>query len=94
MTSTPDILNLSKASRQLILEETNDWMKNQGPQARVSWALKNLPDNHAVSSSFGVQSAVMLHLLIQEQPDIPVLLMDTGIYFRKPINLSTNLLIA
>lgn len=47
----------------------------------VAWALKNLPGQHIVSSSFGAQSAVMLHLVTRQKPDIPVVLIDTGYLF-------------
>lgn len=50
-------------------------------EERVAWALEKLPGNHIVSSSFGAQSAVMLHLLTQQKPDIPVVLIDTGYLF-------------
>ena len=50
-------------------------------QERISWALQHLPGNHALSTSFGVQSAVSLHLLTQAIPDIPVILVDTGYLF-------------
>ncbi|WP_395376329.1 phosphoadenylyl-sulfate reductase [Marinicella sp. W31] len=48
---------------------------------RIEWALGHLPDTHALSSSFGVQSAVSLHLLTQAKADIPVILIDTGYLF-------------
>ncbi|MEJ2297852.1 MAG: phosphoadenylyl-sulfate reductase [Woeseiaceae bacterium] len=48
---------------------------------RIAWALDNLPSNHIVSSSFGAQSAVMLHLVTQQVPGIPVVLVDTGYLF-------------
>jgi phosphoadenosine phosphosulfate reductase len=47
----------------------------------VQWSLENLPGRHVLSSSFGAQSAVALHLLTQEKPDIPVVLIDTGYLF-------------
>lgn len=50
-------------------------------EERVSWSLENLPGRHIVSSSFGAQAAVTLHLLTQQQPDIPVVLVDTGYLF-------------
>ncbi len=50
-------------------------------EERVEWALENLPGQHIVSSSFGAQAAVSLHLLTQQQPDIPVVLIDTGYLF-------------
>ena len=49
--------------------------------ARVRWALQHLPGTHVLSSSFGAQSAVTLHLLSRQQPDIPVILIDTGYLF-------------
>lgn len=50
-------------------------------QERIAWALANLPGEHVVSSSFGAQSAVMLHMLTRQEPDIPVVLVDTGYLF-------------
>lgn len=50
-------------------------------EERVAWALRHLPGRHIVSSSFGAQSAVMLHLLTEQKPDIPVVLVDTGYLF-------------
>ena len=48
---------------------------------RVASALRTLPGQHIVSSSFGAQSAVMLHLVTRQKPDIPVVLIDTGYLF-------------
>jgi phosphoadenosine phosphosulfate reductase len=48
---------------------------------RVEWSLQNLPGQHIVSSSFGAHAAVSLHLLTQQKPDIPVVLIDTGYLF-------------
>lgn len=48
---------------------------------RVAWALENLPGQHIVSSSFGAQAAVMLHLVTRQMPDMPVVLVDTGYLF-------------
>uniref|UniRef100_UPI002B2528A0 phosphoadenylyl-sulfate reductase n=1 Tax=Rheinheimera pleomorphica TaxID=2703963 RepID=UPI002B2528A0 len=45
------------------------------------WALANLPQSPMLSSSVGIQAAVMLHLVTQQQPDIPVVLTDTGYLF-------------
>lgn len=50
-------------------------------EERVSWALERLPGNHMLSSSFGAQSAVMLHLVTQQVPDLPVVVIDTGYLF-------------
>ena len=44
----------------------------------VEWASKMFGDGLVVSTSFGIQSAVMLHLTTQVRPDIPVIWIDTG----------------
>ncbi|MFQ5610192.1 MAG: phosphoadenylyl-sulfate reductase [Woeseiaceae bacterium] len=48
---------------------------------RVVWALGRLPGKHIVSSSFGAQSAVMLHMMSSLRADIPVVMIDTGYLF-------------
>ncbi len=50
-------------------------------EERVAWAFETLPGERIVSSSFGAQSAVMLHLLSHAEPDIPVVVIDTGYLF-------------
>ncbi len=50
-------------------------------EERVECALRSLPGEHVLTSSFGAQSAVMLHLVTQQRPDIPVVLIDTGYLF-------------
>lgn len=50
-------------------------------EERVAWALSTLPGEYILSSSFGAQSAVMLHLVTRQKPDIPVVLIDTGYLF-------------
>ena len=50
-------------------------------QQRIEWTLKRLPGNHVLSSSFGAQAAVSLHLLTRAAPGIPVILVDTGYLF-------------
>jgi len=48
---------------------------------RLQWALDFLPGNAIVTSSFGAQSAVMLHLVTRFRPSVPVVLIDTGYLF-------------
>jgi phosphoadenosine phosphosulfate reductase len=50
-------------------------------EARVAWALRHAPGKTVLSSSFGAQSAVSLHLITRQQPTIPVVLIDTGYLF-------------
>ncbi len=48
---------------------------------RVRWALDHLPGHHVLSSSFGAQAAVLLHLVTHHRPGIPVVFIDTGYLF-------------
>ncbi len=66
-------------SKDLI--DLNAWLETRNAEQRVEWALANGEKGHALSSSFGAQSAVALHLLTRQQPDIPVILVDTGYLF-------------
>lgn len=50
-------------------------------EQRVAWTLENFPDQVVLTSSFGAQSAVCLHLVTVQQPDIPVVVVDTGYLF-------------
>lgn len=56
-------------------------LESMSAEERVRWALTHLPENHVVSSSFGAQAAVMLHLLSRQRPEIPVIVIDTGYLF-------------
>ena len=70
-----------KGSKQFALSKANDCLKERSADARVEWALENLPSVHVLSSSFGAQSAVSLHMITRHKPDIPVILIDTGYLF-------------
>ena len=63
------------------LSRHNDHLTQLDAQQRVAWALRNLPGQHVLSSSFGAQSAVLLHLVTQQAPGLPVVLVDTGYLF-------------
>lgn len=50
-------------------------------EERVAWALKQFGRSIVLTSSFGAQAAVCLHLVSSQRPDIPVILVDTGYLF-------------
>ena len=82
--SQPDLAALnemSKVQRAMALAATNAQLEKSSAEERVSWALENLPGAYVLSSSFGIQAAVSLHLVTRQQPDIPVILTDTGYLF-------------
>jgi phosphoadenosine phosphosulfate reductase len=63
------------------LERLNAQFPALTAEERVRRALTELPGRHVLSSSFGAQAAVMLHLVTRISPDIPVILLDTGYLF-------------
>jgi len=75
------LLNAPQVEQQLELERINQFLSELTPAPRVSWGLDYLPGSHALSSSFGIQGAVMLHLVTERRADIPVILTDTGYLF-------------
>lgn len=63
------------------LARANAHLEGLDAVQRVEWALQNLPGRHLLSSSFGIQGALMLHLVTRVAPEIPVVLVDTGHLF-------------
>ena len=59
----------------------NERLAQLSARDRVEFASDKLPGVQMLTSSFGAQAAVSLHLLTQAQPDIPVVLIDTGYLF-------------
>ena len=71
----------SKVDRIMALAESNVQLEKLSAEQRVSWALENMPGAFVLSSSFGIQAAVLLHMVTQQKPDTPVILTDTGYLF-------------
>ena len=63
------------------LTEMNQVLAAMSAPERVDYTLDMLPGVHVLTSSFGAQAAVGLHLLSSAKPDIPVVLLDTGYLF-------------
>ena len=56
-------------------------LSGASPSERIAWAYKEYGNSLVLSTSFGAQAAVMLHLATQVVPDIPVVFVDTGYLF-------------
>ena len=63
------------------LQKINDAFAAFSPECRIEQATELLPGAHVLTSSFGAQAAVMLHLVNRVIPNIPVVLIDTGYLF-------------
>jgi phosphoadenosine phosphosulfate reductase len=70
-----------KAADQGALRKINEAFARFSPERRVEQALELLPGAHVLTSSFGAQAAVMLHLVNTVVPRMPVVLIDTGYLF-------------
>lgn len=81
MLKLQNILEDEVSNKEAIIAEAEAELTNLSAEKRIEWALSNLPGTHVLSSSFGAQSSVMLHLMTQLQSDIPVVLIDTGYLF-------------
>lgn len=64
-----------------LVHQANRELADQDAGTRVEWALDHLPHRQVLASSFGAQSAVMLHLMTAIRPDIPVIFIDTAYHF-------------
>jgi phosphoadenosine phosphosulfate reductase len=69
------------SSRRAAEQVCQKALGRKSAEERIRWALETLPGTHVLSSSFGAQSAVMLHMLTRQMPDIPVIVIDTGYLF-------------
>jgi phosphoadenosine phosphosulfate reductase len=60
-------------------------------QERVQWAVDTYGDGLVLTTSFGIQAAVMLHLVTQIAPNIPVVFIDTGYLFPETYRFAADL---
>ena len=63
---------------QLDLAMVNQQVGDYAARDLIIWARETFDTGLVLSTSFGIQSAVMLHLVTQVIPDIPIIWVDTG----------------
>ncbi|AYN24653.1 phosphoadenylyl-sulfate reductase [Buchnera aphidicola] len=81
-----NINSLDPEKKKEVLSEVNMLLSRYSAEKRISWSLRNLPFTHVMSSSFGIQSIVLLHLIVTQKSDIPIILIDTGYLFPQTYN--------
>ena len=79
--NAPDPISPSAFLDQAALDERKCLLHKLGAAQRVEWALHNLPGKPVLTSSFGIHSALMLHLVTGIAPGLPVIFIDTGYLF-------------
>jgi phosphoadenosine phosphosulfate reductase len=66
-------------------------LEKASAQERVKWALDEFGDGLVLTTSFGIQSAVMLHLVTRIAPQIPVIFVDTSYLFPETYRFAKDL---
>ena len=61
-------------------------LRHAHPRTVLEAAVETFGDRLALVSSFGAESAVLLHLASKVKPDIPVLFLDTGMLFGQTLD--------
>lgn len=71
----------SKAKQLSEVDPASEQLEGASAQERIEWALEQFGEQLVMSTSFGAQAAVMLHLASTVAPKIPVIFIDTGYLF-------------
>ncbi len=65
---------------EMSIDEARACLKPMSPKERLSWAFAKFGNTFALTTSFGIQSSVLLHMLhsLQGGSEVPVVWVDTG----------------
>lgn len=66
-------------------------LRRAHPRTVLEAAVESFGDKLALVSSFGAESAVLLHLVSQVKRDMPILFLDTGMLFGQTLDYRKNL---
>ncbi len=73
------------------IAELNKKFETADPHAILRWVSATYGKSAALSSSFGAQSPVLLHMIAEIDPSIPILFLDTGFLFKETIQYKDQL---
>jgi phosphoadenosine phosphosulfate reductase len=71
----------SLSTDQLDLAEMNGLLAASDPEKIIAWAAAHFGTDLVMTSSFGAESALLLHMVTRVQPRIRVIMLDTGYLF-------------
>ena len=60
------------------MDSENETLMTASAEKIIQWAVAKFGNGLVMSTSFGMQSAVMLHAVSRVKPDIPIIWIDTG----------------
>ena len=71
---------------RILAQRLDAELRDAHPATVIRAALTTFPERLALVSSFGTESAILLHLVARVDPDIPVLFLDTGMLFAQTLD--------
>lgn len=72
---------LTEPSPSPDLATLNPVFEAQRPEQVVEWAAAQFGDDLVMTSSFGAESALLLHMATRVKPDVKIIMVDTGYLF-------------
>jgi phosphoadenosine phosphosulfate reductase len=70
--------SLSLRQTQFHVDEINQQLTTANADRIIRWAVETFAEGLVMTTSFGIHSAAMLHMVTSVVPDIPVIWIDTG----------------
>lgn len=80
-TSANNTIMTEGIDKELNVDKVNEAFSQMTAPDRIQWLHQQFGSRLVLSSSFGLQAAVMLHLISQHAPEVPVVWLDTGYLF-------------
>ena len=74
-------MRMDAVAEQLELPSLNAMFESSEPAKVVEWAAAQFGSELVMTSSFGAESALLLHMATRVMPDIKVIFTDTGYHF-------------
>ncbi len=74
-------MTLALESSPLDLETLNPLMESRAPRQIVEWACAQFGSDLVMSSSFGAESAALIHMVTRHLPGVRIVMIDTGYLF-------------
>jgi phosphoadenosine phosphosulfate reductase len=92
ITRTPDRINTAPRYSQADAIRLNNMFRGRDTVEMLELLLReNMLGDVAIVSSFGAESSVLLHLISQVDPTVPVLFLETGKHFPETISYKDRL---
>lgn len=77
---------LSETPAQVRAARLDNQLRRAHPRDVIAAAIREYGDRLALVSSFGAESVVLLHMVSELKPDMPVLFLDTGMLFGQTLD--------